>query len=665
MSTFDGIVDEFPNIRIDYFRQHGKVPPAACFLSHVHSDHLLGLETLRMPFVYCSAATHRILLKMEKYPHRINFSKGILEARKQTYKHLKQILRPLPLNTPIELELGPKSRIRVTLFDANHCPGAVMFLIEGEGRAVLYTGDVRAEPWWVNATIARNPVLIPYTIGQKTLDCIYLDTTFASHQDTHREFPTKSEGLRELVKKMKEAPSDSTFYFRAWTLGYEDVWITLSSLLQSHVHVDEYQFRLFRGVAEDGLDAQPGPALTGFKDSQLRARHAVSHSPQKESKHNLDGTELAEIGAGGGKGDLYLQREVELSNINGFMLESLRKLCRNASNTEAVDRLESAIDNAQDNHVPRFVIEGHAIDPAKELTIQDFLSLANKQPALTEQEKLPTTTSNVIHFPYSRHSSYSELRHLVGTLRPKDICPCTIDLKIWSEEVSMQSLFGDLCSGQEFRYDKSIREEVERRAESSETQSQNQTQRDTQQSESQVLEGGEQYKDCSSETASPRVVRTSNKPPMHIAGDAHTKDNPRADPPQQPPQTPDTTLPDNRTPRERLEHAWRTLKHTADHHNDKTSEEPSQEVFTNDTPEPNASQAKSDAEVEKSSPEHTTAMPADDVQSQVAEEGNLEQQSEAYEAARICLETGDDADWQDLCIVSLRGRKRVLEEQEI
>ena len=188
MSTFDGIVDQFPNIRIDHFRHHpGKTPPAACFLSHIHSDHLLGLETLKMPFVYCSAATRRILLKMEKYPHRINFSKGILEARKQTYKHLKLILRPLPLDTPVDLELGPKSQIRVTLLDANHCTGAVMFLIQGDGLAILYSGDVRAEPWWVNS-IARSPIMIPYATGQSRLDCMYLDTTFASHHDIHRDF---------------------------------------------------------------------------------------------------------------------------------------------------------------------------------------------------------------------------------------------------------------------------------------------------------------------------------------------------------------------------------------------------------------------------------------------------------------------------------------------
>lgn len=52
---------EFPQIRIDYFLSNPDVtPPLACFLSHVHSDHLLGLESLKAPFVYCSAATREV-----------------------------------------------------------------------------------------------------------------------------------------------------------------------------------------------------------------------------------------------------------------------------------------------------------------------------------------------------------------------------------------------------------------------------------------------------------------------------------------------------------------------------------------------------------------------------------------------------------------------------
>lgn len=33
-----------------------------------------------------------MLLRIEKYPHRMNFSKGILESRKLHYKHLSKLL---------------------------------------------------------------------------------------------------------------------------------------------------------------------------------------------------------------------------------------------------------------------------------------------------------------------------------------------------------------------------------------------------------------------------------------------------------------------------------------------------------------------------------------------------------------------------------------------
>ena len=72
-------ITEFPDIRsgasitlltaiqsinvliVDYFREiEGRAPPLACFVSHVHSDHLQGLESLRAPFVYCSHATREV-----------------------------------------------------------------------------------------------------------------------------------------------------------------------------------------------------------------------------------------------------------------------------------------------------------------------------------------------------------------------------------------------------------------------------------------------------------------------------------------------------------------------------------------------------------------------------------------------------------------------------
>lgn len=41
---------------------------------------------------------------------------------------------------------------------------------------------------------------------------------------------------------------------------------------------------------------------------------------------------------------------------------------------------------------------------------------------------------NKIKFPYSRHSSYRELCHLLQILRPKDVWPCTVDPVRWARE---------------------------------------------------------------------------------------------------------------------------------------------------------------------------------------------------------------------------------------
>lgn len=69
-----------------------------------------------------------------------------------------------------------------------------------------------------------------------------------------------------------------------------------------------------------------------------------------------------------------------------------------------------------------------------------------------------------ITFPYSRHSSYSELRGLIAAFRPRDIYPCVVNEDTWNEEQSIEALFGDLCTptaGGEFSHDKSMKRRLE------------------------------------------------------------------------------------------------------------------------------------------------------------------------------------------------------------
>ncbi|KAK5171313.1 uncharacterized protein LTR77_004457 [Saxophila tyrrhenica] len=502
MSTFDGKVKEFPDVRIDSFRNEpNSRPPLAFFLSHVHSDHLLGLETCKSPFIYCSPGTRDILLRLEKYPHRMNFAKGILETRKQTYRHLKKLLKAIPLETPTVIELSPGSKIRVTLFDANHCVGAVMFLIEGGGKAVLYTGDIRSEKWWVDS-LTRHPALIPYAASPdggaiKTLDCIYLDTTFvvSGREDPYCHFPSKAEGIRELLQKVSQYPDDTLFYVEAWTFGYEDVWLALSKFLGCQVHVDEYRHGLYRALA-NGIEPKAPEAVkmigfacgNHFQQGCLAQHWNRIHSCEKGTscevwskdfvritpivtRHN--GVEMAELGTGGGQGDLAQQHELEFldpSSVGQLMalcatkLQGQPQLLASVLNLLAGVMKEGTYSIDLEDFKPYCETEQAGGETQTDLGDMSLDNLVSTLARLVTKAKTGTAESvrqskaatrpvsrrradglpTQITFPYSRHASYNELCLLVDAFKPRDINPCTVDEKHWRPQSSMGALFGHL-----------------------------------------------------------------------------------------------------------------------------------------------------------------------------------------------------------------------------
>ncbi|ETS63852.1 hypothetical protein PaG_02174 [Moesziomyces aphidis] len=223
MTNSHGYVLEYPRIRVDHFDQapvplptsllahrrsvvgHGAVQsrqhseslpfepaqthfdkPLLYLLTHIHTDHLKGLDRpgITAP-IYCSATTKQLLLRYERQKTRIEKDRDAQAGKSlsvvRPYAHLRvttdhaaarsklsgyhassvDLLHPLPYNVPTKVPYTPTSTVTVTLIESNHMFGGTMFLIQGSNGAVLHTGDMRAEPWWCEA-LTRNPLLSPY-----------------------------------------------------------------------------------------------------------------------------------------------------------------------------------------------------------------------------------------------------------------------------------------------------------------------------------------------------------------------------------------------------------------------------------------------------------------------------------------------------------------------
>eukprot|EP00041_Stephanoeca_diplocostata_P033083 m.1082967 g.1082967 ORF g.1082967 m.1082967 type:complete len:161 (-) comp24268_c1_seq1:4211-4693(-) len=119
-------------------------------LSHFHSDHYAGItKNWSHGVIYCSKVTAQLV-------HLV------LEV-KQDFVH------PLELNVMHEIDGH-----HVTLVDANHCPGAVLFVITPQGAEYchVHTGDFRAQPsHWMHPALQ-----------DKRVNTVYLDTTANSVQ---------------------------------------------------------------------------------------------------------------------------------------------------------------------------------------------------------------------------------------------------------------------------------------------------------------------------------------------------------------------------------------------------------------------------------------------------------------------------------------------------
>lgn len=379
-NSFDGSIKEFLGLGVDKFNTNCDV----YLLTHCHEDHLVGLKSQSFSSrIFCSSTT-RDMIRL-----------------KPEYKSIVPYLTPIIDLVMIKLK---GREIKVAIIPAYHCPGASMFLIQDNSCAVLVTGDIRAEHWWVES-LRKNQWLFPYTTGLKTLDNIYLDTTFGYRGEPFIEMLKNSEGIEVAIQLLGAYPledEDIEFHFIDTVLGFEEAW----------AHITDF----FSGSLTVGKDLKK-------RLLSLCSSNEVSYSRILDTSMKRSGNPRFYSLVRTHKPPLFPVKIKQCIDFN------------------VVDFSGVFLPMSLDNILPEELLLLREIGRTRQgNTIYEFRGRRWILPA-NSNELLP----GEIKLVFSRHSSYSESRQFVSLFNPIQVYPCVSSKEAWFNGFTMSRMFGDVC----------------------------------------------------------------------------------------------------------------------------------------------------------------------------------------------------------------------------
>ncbi|XP_069142423.1 DNA cross-link repair 1 protein-like [Argopecten irradians] len=188
----NGTVIRGTPIAVDFWKIRECPATKLFFLTHLHGDHIVGLSSSWKHKIHCSPITGELLTQL------YGIEESLIQSLEVGTSHI------------IDLDNVNQEKMSVTVIDANHCPGSVMFLFEGYFGRILHTGDFRFCP---DMIIESNVSLF------KNIDVLYLDNTYCSPECV---FPTRDSALDEIVSIVNSHPSHSVVIGMR-NLGKEDM----------------------------------------------------------------------------------------------------------------------------------------------------------------------------------------------------------------------------------------------------------------------------------------------------------------------------------------------------------------------------------------------------------------------------------------------------------
>ncbi|XP_070559809.1 5' exonuclease Apollo-like [Ptychodera flava] len=230
------IIPDTP-IAVDYWRIRNCQETKLFFLTHMHADHTSGLSPSWKNTIYCSEISGKLLCE------KFQINESLVKTLEVAVSHV------------IKLDELGQETMTVTLIDANHCPGSVMYFFEGYFGKILYTGDFRYCPDMFVGT--------PLSSSQ-AIDVLYLDNTYNNPDCT---FPSREMCKSRIIEIIRDH-STCTVLLGMHTLGKEDLLVDIARALKEWVVVSPKMYRTLE------LLQMPNVFTTDREDGRI---HVVSH----------------------------------------------------------------------------------------------------------------------------------------------------------------------------------------------------------------------------------------------------------------------------------------------------------------------------------------------------------------------------------------------------
>ncbi|KAJ3678068.1 hypothetical protein LUZ60_001871 [Juncus effusus] len=230
------------------------------FLTHAHRDHLACIVSHASYPIYATRLT--ISLVLNYFP----------EIDEGAFVEIS-VGETLTIN-------DPDGAFSVSAFDANHCPGAVMFLFEGVFGNILHTGDCRLSP----ECIQNLPLKYLAKRGKETihkLDFIFLDCTFSR---CFLPLPSKQSAIQQVISCIWKHPNAPFIYLACDLLGHEEILIQVSETFGSKIFVDSAKYpkcyRALSHTAPQIISNDPSSRfqIIGFPGLRKNAESAILNS---------------------------------------------------------------------------------------------------------------------------------------------------------------------------------------------------------------------------------------------------------------------------------------------------------------------------------------------------------------------------------------------------